>query len=160
MNKIGKEFGALSQDKPSSTPDHTDGSLTPPPTPPRTRPGGGGPNGPRHSRFADLSRLIGKAAAEKLVAHYGGRRINIPTTMPPRHKLAQTIGHAKAKLLARAYGGTWLVVPVGPASFQKKKQDRALALLAEGRTIKDITRLTGLSDRSIQRLKAKMKKGD
>ncbi len=165
MNKIDGAFDGVAlndhvdEAEGKNTTTQAGGPLVPPPGRPRP-PRAPHNQGPRHNRFDALSRLIGKPAAEKLVAQFGGRKINIPSTMPPRHSLAQAIGPAKARLLARAYGGTWLVVPVGPASFQKKKQDRALALLAEGHTIKDITRLTGLSDRTIQRLKAKIKKDD
>ncbi len=158
MNKIDGDFvgdgDLITVDTPKGGNDS--GLTPPPPSLPRTR----RKDGPRRNRFDELSRLIGKPAAQKLVERYGGRRINVPSTMPPRHGLAQTIGHAKAKLLARAYGGTWLVVPVGSATFQKKKQDRALVLLAEGKTIKDIARMTGLSERSVQRLKAKIKATD
>lgn len=115
-------------------------------------------NSPRQNRFDKLSSLIGRDAAIKLVEQFGGRRIQVPTKMPPRHSITLAIGAEKATLLARAHGGTWLVVPVGPATFQKKKQEKALLLLEDGMIAKDVARMTGLSDRTVQRLKAKMKK--
>ena len=157
MNKIDGDFVGGGDQITVETLQRGGGSgLTPPPV----RAKSAKRNGPRRNRFDELSRLIGTPAAHKLVERYGGRRLNIPSAMPPRHGLAQTIGLAKAKLIARAYGGTWLVVPIGPATFQKKKQNRALVLLADGKTIKDVARLTGLSERTIQRLRAKMKTGD
>lgn len=59
----------------------------------------------------DIAHLLGLADALKLVEHYKGTSMWVPSEFKPDHILVKIVGHKPAVKLILAYGGELLEVP-------------------------------------------------
>jgi hypothetical protein len=91
-----------------------------------------------------LVDLIGEDAALKLVEEFGGRRLDIPRSVGPRHQLAKVIGEAAARKLVAEYFGGRLRVPM--AKFW-----RAQVYRARGLSYNEIAKRLQVTDNSVHR---------
>ena len=95
----------------------------------------------------ELCELLGPEGLAALAANRGGRRVRIPKRIPPGHWLAGLLGREAADLLASRYGGCRLYVPRGRAAADRRRC--ILELRRQGRSVAEIARATGLSDRRV-----------
>jgi hypothetical protein len=111
---------------------------------------------------ADLRLIVealGEAHALRLAAAYGGRRIFVPDTLKPGHKLEQELGHELALAVVRLLGPGHIIVSQGPLAHGRR---RALALaraVAEGGSANQVAAATGHHVRSVFRARAKLRDG-
>ncbi len=88
------------------------------------------------STFDRLVDAIGRAAAEKLVEEFGGRRIYVPVTAAPESPIAMAIGIAAARTLSRIFGSERLDVPARMGALR----ERILRLRDNGNDVDTIAR--------------------
>lgn len=117
----------------------------------------------RQLPFQDVIDLIGRDAAQALVARYGGTRLYIPVRRKRGgffDELCQTIGHEAAQLLTRTYASLNLGIPV-MAETQRQNRDRRLQKrfdeltgsgLSARKTVTKLAREFGLQERSVWRV--------
>jgi hypothetical protein len=103
--------------------------------------------------FADITALVGREAATRLVQAKGGTRIFIPSRVSKEHWLAKLLGHEIAQTLAKHYadqlsasghrGGRQLELPRAHALVAKLTWDQALGINLSLRTAKSPSAAAG-----------------
>ena len=106
--------------------------------------------------LAAIAEVIGLQRTLSLAKKAGGTRLYFSKTAKPEHSLVQLVGLRAARDLANRFGGESLHVPNGRAALNSY---RARALRREGRTVREIARKLGLSDRWISQLTRDIKSG-
>ena len=104
----------------------------------------------------DLLNCLGWEAMESLARLLGGRRVYIPAdTLSPA--IVEILGEFHAEQIRRLWAGTRIEVPVLSAVAAARRRDasrkHALAMLAAGRSVRSVAAATGLSPRTVRRLK-------
>jgi hypothetical protein len=99
----------------------------------------------------ELSQILGPEAALQLSVAFGGTRIYVPVVPGAEDEIAQAIGIDAARKLSRAYGGEQIEVPVGPGKPLRLRA-RIEALLAQGKSQRDIARELVLSERMVRHI--------
>jgi hypothetical protein len=97
-----------------------------------------------------LVEVLGCAAAEKMIAEFGGARIWVPVRSTPQAKLTQVLGESAASALCSRFGGEYLQVP--NTVTDQDIYRRVAELHREGRKINDIALAVGRSRRTVFRL--------
>jgi hypothetical protein len=118
---------------------------------------------------AEIATVIGLYATMKLAAEWGGCEIYIPARAPNDHWLVQSIGREAADGLCayfaahiegdgrRAHHGVKITLPLGQAGSREKARCRAIELLDKGASLKEAARGSGLHQRTIQNIRAKLR---
>jgi hypothetical protein len=102
----------------------------------------------------DLVEAAGLPAAIKLAEARPGERVFIPKSIPPDHWIAATVGAAAATRIARRLGGSHLALPTSVHRGPRAARRACDAALAEGASINEAVRASGLSHRAVQWRKA------
>ena len=84
-----------------------------------------------------LLAVLGEKDTAKLLQRSGGTRIFVPA-QPEGSKLADIIGAEGARRMEREFGQGEIVLPMGTERGQAGRRKRAAALLADGRSIRDV----------------------
>ena len=103
--------------------------------------------------FDNLVTVLGREAAEKLVAAYGGIRIYVPVRAAPEGALAALIGHAAAEAFSRYYGGERFDVPIAKRG-QRVLRGEICRLRCDGMHATAIARALGCTRRYVFRILA------
>src|SRR5216683_1956642 len=103
--------------------------------------------------FDNLVVALGREAAEKLVAGYGGIRIYVPVRAAPEGAFATLIGHAAAEALSRHYGGERLDMPIAKRA-PRVLRGEICRLRREGMHVTAIARALGCTRRYVFRILA------
>lgn len=118
---------------------------------------------------AEIATVIGLYATMKLAAEWGGCEIYIPARAPDGHWLVQSIGRKATDELCAyfaahiegdercAHHGVKIVFPLGQAGSREKARRRAIELLDKGASLREAARGTGLHQRTIQNIRAKLR---
>lgn len=116
----------------------------------------------RQLPFQDVIDLIGRDAAQALVARYGGTTLYIPVRRRRGgffDELCQSIGHEAAELLTHTYASLNLAIPV-MAGTQRQNRDRQIQRrfdeltgggLSARKTVTKLAREFGLVETSVWR---------
>ncbi len=106
--------------------------------------------------LGELVNLLGWEALESLARRLGGRRVYIPVEAAPP-AIVETLGEFRAAQIHRRWAGGRIEVPalsaVAASHRRSESRKRALALLAAGSSIRSVAAATGLSARTVRRLK-------
>ena len=97
----------------------------------------------------DLEGLIGKAAAQALLAAYPGQRVYIPCKHAGKvGKLVPIIGEAASEILRNEFPGLEVVLPA-VAVQRRTKKDCIIELLEQGCSYREIVTKVGCSERHV-----------
>lgn len=115
--------------------------------------------------LAQIANVAGEDAALAIAEARGGTQIYIPPAPGPDHWLSKLVGReaatAIAKELTDEIGSIRIDLPLGPAGHNAKMRAKLDAMIAEGRSERDIALSTRYSARTIRRRRAHLgKDGD
>lgn len=120
--------------------------------------------------LAEIANVIGLYATMKLTADWGGCEVYIPARASDGHWLVQSVGRDSAdKLCAyfaariegesrRAHHGAKITLPLGQRGSRDVARRRAIELLDRGASVREAARGAGLHARTIQNIRAKLRK--
>jgi len=97
------------------------------------------------------ARVCGPEAARKLVRDFAGTRIFIPAAVKKDHPLSRSIGHSNAIALSAECGGVQSYIPMSASGRANRRRALVHLLITEGKTVPEIARATGHSERAIGR---------
>ena len=107
--------------------------------------------------LGDLVNLLGWEAVESLARRLGGRRVYIPVVDGAPRAIVESLGEFRAEQIRRRWAGTRIEVPapsaVAAARRRSESRKHALTMLAAGQSIRSVAAATGLSARTVRRLK-------
>ncbi len=107
--------------------------------------------------ISELMHLIGWKWLEELALRLGGKRIYMPSNGRPPARLVKVLGEHDAEKIRYRWAGMRIDIPsyqsVVAVRVKMKQRDRASAMLAEGHSVRSISLTTGLSPRTIRRLR-------
>ncbi|MEJ0012811.1 MAG: helix-turn-helix domain-containing protein [Bauldia sp.] len=116
------------------------------------------------SLLDEIAAAVGLKAALILCAEKGGTRIYVPSRADEGHWLVALLGRDAADRLcqhfATAVGGMHVKVPNGPRGTLAEARATILKMIAENRTIREIARASGYTERSVERLKRRLRAED
>lgn len=105
----------------------------------------------------EIAEVAGVDAAWALVRARGGTKVYIPHDVRQDHWLPQLVGLEQARLICQRFGGNDIILP--NAKAQQTRQAMVDALSA-GATTNEVAQLTGMTTRTVFRVKAALKRGD
>jgi len=115
--------------------------------------------------LADIAEIAGNEAAYKIASAVGGTRVSIPPRASKSHWLTELLGYEQADLICRGLatldpdgklrGVRDEIIPKGPAALLRAARRRADEALKSGKSAREAARLSGLTERTIWRMKAK-----
>ncbi|MDO8432049.1 MAG: helix-turn-helix domain-containing protein [Candidatus Binatus sp.] len=111
----------------------------------------------RRSLFRQVGQSIGAAAADKLIADFGGRRLYIPMTPAVGDVVTGSIGLDAATAIARVFGGDRLLIP--SSSHQTRRREHIVAMRAERISISRIARALRCTERYVYKVLASVRSG-
>lgn len=71
--------------------------------------------------FWEISSLLGEQGTFLLFDEFAGRRVYVPQTVKPGHRLSELLGFENAVKLSKKYGGDRLEIPTGRVSRPLKR---------------------------------------
>ncbi|MBB4302333.1 Mor family transcriptional regulator [Rhodobium orientis] len=110
--------------------------------------------------LAEFAEEIGLEGALKIAEARGGQQVYLPSSVSDDHWLSELVGRPAAEKLCRRYcarGGINLVIPLGPAGHRSKARRRLFKALAEGKSVSETVRASGVHERTVYRAKARLK---
>lgn len=127
---------------------------------------------PLPGALAEIAEIAGVQAALKLAADYGGRRVYIPARAADDHWLVVCVGRVAADSICRHFAapsdvdrphvcsrGCRVDVPMAGGGVLAGARRAAARLTQDGASISQTAGAVGLSSRTIERLRGKMKTG-
>ncbi len=99
---------------------------------------------------AELIRLVGFGAAQKLIDHYGNQFLTVPHTLEADHPLAVLLGPEAAERLIWHYGGMRLLIPKGYEIAIVRRNQAIREASAAGLTGPELAQRFDLSHRQIR----------
>lgn len=96
----------------------------------------------------EIVEVIGLAATVKLVEHWGGVRLWVPSDVSADHQLRRRLGPAADKL-ARHFGLELLTVPRAVVALRRIRNDQIRARKAAGETAARLAREFCLTERQV-----------
>ena len=115
--------------------------------------------------LADIAEIAGNDAAYKIASAVGGTRVSIPPRALKDHWLTELLGHDQADEICRGLatldpdgklrGVRDEIIPKGPAALLRAARRRAQEALDGGKSAREAARVSGLTERTIWRMKAK-----
>lgn len=115
--------------------------------------------------LADIADIAGNEAAYKIASAVGGTRVSIPPRAVEGHWLTELLGFDLANEICtglatldpdgKLRGVRDEVIPRGPASIMKAARRQARDALDSGKSAREAARISGLTERTIWRMKAK-----
>lgn len=109
--------------------------------------------------LAEIAAVAGEKAALAIADARGGTQAYFPPEPSEEHWLSRLIGRDAAKRVCEhltcGVGGMRVDLPLGPAGHAARARAKVDALIAEGRSERDIALATGYSIRGVRRRRAK-----
>ncbi len=106
----------------------------------------------RTTVYDQIAQSIGGAAADKLIADFGGRRLYIPLAPGPGDLITRSIGLIPALAMARVFGSDRLLIPV--TSTHLRRRARIVAMRADHVSISRIALKLGCTERYVYKVLA------
>lgn len=104
-----------------------------------------------------VRRECGADVADRLIQHYGGRRISIPVKASPSVRLAKHFDQPTLEKLCASVGGEQVLIPIGPRSASRKTRARIRELTLQGCSANDTAAEAGCSLRTVFTVRAEMR---
>ena len=108
------------------------------------------------SLYGQVVKIIGSVAADKLIEHFGGRRLYIPLKPAPRDQIPRSIGMRAALAMARVFGSERILVPA--TCNQARRRARILRMRANQISISHIARELRCTERHVYKVLARCRK--
>lgn len=121
--------------------------------------------------LAEIAEVAGLPAALKLAKEKGGVECYIPARAPDDHWLVRCVGREAADRLCahfaaaidndsrRSLHGVKILLPLGESGSRAEARGRAREALERGASLAEAARRSGLHQRTVQNIRAKMKDG-
>lgn len=107
--------------------------------------------------LARVEQATDRKTALKLAESFGGRRVELPARPKAKNALLRALGlHAVTAIIA-AIGNGPVIVPLGPTAQGRRTARRIDQMIADGRSVNDIARETGVHSRTVSRRKRLLK---
>ncbi len=106
-----------------------------------------------------VAEAAGLEAAVKLAWARGGARVYVPLKVPADHWLLWVVGSKGVEALQRRYGRETISLPHGPAGKLQRAWVAASHALDEGASVAGAARAAGLSERSVYKLRRRLRSG-
>lgn len=107
--------------------------------------------------LARIAQAAGQAAARKIAAEFGGRRLYIPTRLAADHRLCLLVGFEAALAIRRELGPGHIDVPMGRAG-ESDATRRAVARMTAARvSAEETARRLGCAVRTVYRHRAALR---
>jgi hypothetical protein len=105
----------------------------------------------------DMILLIGEQNVEDLLLLKGGQKVYIPTeeNLTEEHWLVKVVGKAAATSLSKRFGAGSLVLPLGLFGNRNRLHNAIERGLKNGNSLNNLVSLTGVSRKTISRIRAK-----
>lgn len=103
--------------------------------------------------MAYVTDMLGTAFRDKMIATMGGTTIKVPsksTTLTADYILVKCLGEVDAAELVEIMPGEAIYIPTG-----NNRADAVAALVMDGKNNNEISRVLGVSDRQVRRLRAR-----
>lgn len=97
----------------------------------------------------ELVRVLGEAAAFRLVERRGGSRLIVPKKVHPEHRLMDELGFKAFADLVDGYGGEVLELPKYDSVLRQIRHERVRKLRGEGKTVDRVAVETGYTRRQV-----------
>ncbi|MEF8699249.1 MAG: Mor transcription activator family protein [Candidatus Accumulibacter sp. UW20] len=100
----------------------------------------------------DIADLIGLPVTMALVRHYGGSVLKVPVgkmASQTRSELIDLLGPGAAELLIKRYSGETIYISRCADAKREDRNRKIIADFDEGKSVLDLSRNYGLSNRSI-----------
>lgn len=119
--------------------------------------------------LAEIADVAGLDAALCLAKARGGTRVYIPSFAPDDHWLVQTVGREAADAICShftfnvdgvARHGTKVMIPFGPRGSIAEVRATVDRMIAAGNSIREVALATGITSRSVERRKARIRDRD
>lgn len=104
-------------------------------------------------QLRELVRVVGDAAAFRLVEHRGGVALSVPKRVSPDHMLAELLGPVAFAQLVEAWGGEVLQLPKNDSVLRQLRHQRVHTLLLQRYTIRDVALKTNYTARQVINIK-------
>jgi hypothetical protein len=116
--------------------------------------------------LADIAEVAGLQAALALADQYGGTQVDIPRHAHDQHWLVRCVGREAADRICahmtimdadgRTRGARGVLIPRGPMALMRKARRRLADEIRAGRSVRDASRIAGLSERTGWYVKAEI----
>jgi hypothetical protein len=114
--------------------------------------------------LAQIANVAGDDAALAIAQARGGTQIYVPPLPGPDHWLSKLVGLEAARAIADeltgGFAGARIDLPLGPAGHAAQMRAKMDAMIAQGRSERDIAMATRYSTRTIRRRRAQLDKPD
>lgn len=104
--------------------------------------------------LARIAEVAGAAAARRIAAEFGGRRLYIPSRLPADHRLCLLVGFEAACAIRREIGPGHIDVPMGTAPDAGTTRRAVARLTAQGLSAHAIAGRLGCAVRTVHRHRA------
>ncbi len=112
------------------------------------------PNMHSTKTYQELEMLLGREAADKMVAAYRGQEIHIPyvKSLPESHNLVKILGLEVAKRLCHYWGGTRLSAPMQYAKTIEARNSAIVKKYKSGIDSNALATEYGISSRQVRNI--------
>lgn len=109
----------------------------------------------------EVAERLGEGAALRLAHDFGGTRQYLPLAehLTHEHPLAHSLGLAAARELCSAFGPGHVNIPLGESASIGRRRRIVHDALAQGLSLNKTARRAGTTRRTVERIKARMKRG-
>lgn len=104
----------------------------------------------------DVAAIGGDDAVARLTGQFGGRTVYVPKRPTPA--LVRRLGIVLAAWLSARFGGGKLTVPMGPNTRTSHLVQAIRTMVADAKSTATIARTLGVSTRTVQRHRARLRK--
>lgn len=101
-----------------------------------------------------LARIVGQDNALTLAGACRNGRLYVPHRIAPDHWISKTIGAESAVKVAREYGGEIIYLAKCHAIKVRFRNEAIHRLYGEGKSLRDLADLTGLTERMVRNVLA------
>lgn len=104
-------------------------------------------------QLRELVRVMGDAAAFRLVEHRGGTALSVPKRVSADHLLADLLGPVAFAQLVEARGGEVMQLPKNDSALRQARHQRVHELLLQRHTIREVALRTNYTARQVINIK-------
>lgn len=109
-----------------------------------------------NSNIEDVCAVIGFNATTRLIAWFGGNNVYVPSEASDDHTLACLIGAPALRALCREFGDSSVWIPATAHDVNVAVKRDVARLLRRGAGSLEVSKETGLSQRSVQRIRREL----
>jgi len=101
----------------------------------------------------DIAPVAGFSATLRISAWYGDASpLYVPATVAEHQILVRLLGQSAAQRMAQEFGGEYLAIPKVSSYDEDRRRHKVAVLAARGFSMREIARMTELSERRVQQI--------